>query len=271
MGEAVPCSLEMRFVRPVFISPRRLHRQISTEFACLAGGYLVCYLSEIFFVLAFFVSQPAFAQRELLIRITPGLQVFNSRYDRSTGKAYTFEVQSLKQRKTPSFGIELQLRINNRWSLLSGVQAGGSGWGYSVTLPSYLRTVQHNRISYATYQFPILMDWSGKNYAISRDGLFLKPHGFAGPSFDWVPLQNAGELSLNGNVLELKETVTVTSTKGLSVGLGAGVTLCKDDKSRLDLSVSYQQGLINLFDVAVDYKLSGQPYQTQILSKGGRS
>ena len=76
------------------------------------------------------------AQTKLFLKPFIGGQVPYAHYDRSIGKAATFQPRYFDV--TDNFGLMLQLKLNEDWSIATGWSKGNIGWGYRISIPDNL-------------------------------------------------------------------------------------------------------------------------------------
>lgn len=77
-----------------------------------------------------------FAQTKLFLKPHIGGQVPYAHYDRSIGKAATFQPRYFDI--TDNFGLMLQLKLNEDWSIATGWSKGNIGWGFRIGIPDNL-------------------------------------------------------------------------------------------------------------------------------------
>lgn len=240
-------------------------------------------LLSLYFVFAF--ASPGMTQKVLSVEPVLGVQVPYARYDKAVGKAATFRPRHFDI--VAHFGLLVQLKTSDRWRFASGINYGGTGWGYRLTVPDNLlknpyrspEAGQHTAIS--TVRFPLQVNYTFKDNihfgtidaAKQLFAVVFRLHGTAGVSVDWVPPYYSSSLNIGttfsyGDTIAYREQEQRLRTFGASLYLGGGIQFYNRGKDMLAINLYFSQGLVDLFSVDVHYQLNSDRHYTRMLTRG---
>ncbi len=222
---------------------------------------------------------------ELFVKPHVGFQVPYARYDRSIGKASTFKPRYFDI--TDNWGLMLQLKLNDEWSIASGLSYGNIGWGYRIEVPDHLVKNPYGspRASHSTsnyiYRFPIQALRTLKDityFPLNREQrLYLfnfKLHVLGGVSVDYLSPKSkfapyAGGLmipSVDG--ISYSESTAVKNRWGASAILGLGMQFYHNGKEQFELNLYYSQGLRDMLQTDIDYTMNTESRSTRMMTRG---
>jgi hypothetical protein len=225
------------------------------------------------------------AQSRLFLKPHIGAQVPYAHYDRSIGKTDDFRPRNFDI--TDNYGLLLQLKLNNTWSIAAGWSKGSIGWGNRIRIPKRISKNPHqgpgldHSMSNYIHRFPINCFRTLKDISflpINRNEdlyLFnLKVHTIFGFSLDYIGHQSRFD-NLNekwafgyGDVILYQEENTVINRWGGSAMAGIGIQYYHLGKERLELNIHYSQGLRNMVQSNTTYTLNTETFFTRMLARG---
>jgi len=232
-----------------------------------------------------FVVTFSFAQTKLFLKPHIGAQVMYAHYDRSIGKIESFRPRNFDI--TDNFGLLLQLKLNNNWSIASGWSKGNIGWGNRIRMPQHITKSPSNgfelnhSISNYIHRFPLNLSRTLKDVTflpIDRDkDLYLfnfKVHALAGISVDYIDRKSRFDdyeeswSNTFGNVIFYQEDMTILNRWGGSVMAGIGMQYYHLGKERLEINICYSQGLRNMVQSDINYTLNTETFSSRMLARG---
>lgn len=244
-----------------------------------------------------------FAQPTLYLKPLVGVQIPTCHIQANSNAttASTFQVNNFGLRHlsfTDNYGLLLQLKLNETWSISSGYSRGNIGWSYSIKLPRNVRksggwAEAASGSSIYIERFPILAQFVIKDvhlFRLTNDEAVLRRinvddenilylllfqlKGLFGVSYDHIfPLYNfGGSLSIQppagGNSIERTDSTIVRRTNNVSFVAGVSLQFRHRNKDRLELNVYYSQGVVRMMDADVTYRINGQGFFSKLGSRG---
>ena len=199
----------------------------------------------------------ASAQSKLFLKPHLGGQVPYAHYDRSIG----IDNNSFKPRYfdiTDNFGLMLQLKLNEDWSLATGWSKGNIGWGFRIEIPDHLvkNPYQSPRHSHGTgnyiHRFPIQAFRNLKNITFlpinQAQDLYVfafKLHTLIGVSVDYIDQKSPFDDNESTSVypfddkITYKEISTILNRWGASAMAGVAMQYYHNGKERFELNLYY--------------------------------
>ena len=227
----------------------------------------------------------ASAQKKLFIKPFIGGQVPYAHYDRSIGKADTFKPRYFDI--TDNFGLLLQLKLNEDWSVATGWSKGNIGWNYKISIPDNLTQNPYHapRYDHSTsnyiHRFPVQILRTLKDIAYvpidQQRELYLfnfKLHILGGASLDYIDYKSRFddyEASWGfpyGDLITTKQENIIKNRWSASVMAGIGMQFYRLGKERFELNLHYSQGLRNMIQSDITYTMNTETDNTRMLTRG---
>ena len=219
-----------------------------------------------------------------------GVQSLLCSYDRKIGKVNTFKTNYLNLADDAGFMIVYQTQ--NRFSFSCGISFSKIGWSYSMTIPKDLIKNPYgisdkclHSEALIMHRFPILFDavLLEKKLLKDKSDKTIKTLQFkigGGINVDNVPdiMDTTSKLKLNlssiyGDTIKYTNRWNYIDHKlktGISCAINCSFCFYNKikNKSILELTFYYNQGLFNIINIDVNYQLNSIHAHSKLYSKG---
>jgi hypothetical protein len=227
--------------------------------------------------------------QSLYLKPFGGVQSLLCSYDKNIGKTSTFNINYLNT--ASDIGFLLDYKLNNKLSVLCGISFSKIGWSYSLTIPKNLIN-NPNGISnkkmhsegLIMHRFPLLFNYTFTEMPLYKNQKkeILKSLQFkigGGINIDNVPdimtKEDTLDLSIAtnyGDTIKYSNNWNYISHNktGISIAMNFNIGFHNKVKNKdlFELTFYFNQGLINIINVDVNYQLNSIHSNTKLYSKG---